>query len=340
MARADVTVLLVAATGLVISGGTTRSALASRVGSLLHIHQGTAVPRLFLWSRTTQMVLDHPLLGVGAGNWRIVFPRYGGDHPLMQNIGRMPKRPHNDLLWILSETGAVGLLAYLAAIGTLLWWTAGAVVAAKDPSRRALAVSVFFAQVAYLTFSLFSFPGERVEHSALLATVLAMGLALHHGDEPRSATVGRGVATGLAVTGAAVALAVTCTGLARISSEVHVKKAYRHLQLAQFQEAVGEIDRAESPLYTVDRSGFPLCLYRAMALTAQGEEDRAHRDLLQARRESPYNVLVLDQLARSFVGRRDRAEAVRLWTSALEIQPRYPPAVRGLATLTSPLRGR
>jgi len=336
--RLAAVLVLILAVGLLISGSRVRSALAARAGSILHIHEGTAAPRLFLWSRTAEMVGDHPLFGVGAANWRIVFPKYGGSHPLMQSVGRMPKRPHNDLLWILAETGTLGLTAYLALVLTLLWWTGRAVVEAQHRGAASLAAAVLFAQVAYLTVSFFSFPGERIEHSVLFVTVVAMGLALNHRIEPRSVAVGRSLAMAMVAVALVVTLAASVAGLVRMRGEIHMKRAFEHLQLAQLREAVREIDRAESPAYTVDGSGFPLCLYRAMALKELGEPERAHGDLLRAREESPYNVLVLHRLASSFARRGDQEEAARLWSSALDIRPGYPPALHGLASLTRQVR--
>lgn len=326
--------VLSAALGLGISGTRVRSVLASRAVSILHPNEGTAVPRLFLWSRTVEMVRDHPLLGVGAGNWKLVFPKYGRGGRLMRNAGRMPQRPHNDPLWVLSETGIVGFSIYLAFMGTFLLWTAHLAVAEENRSTAALAAALFFSQVAYLAVSLFSFPAERMEHGAVMAVVLAMSLALHQRDAPDPRRVGRTVAMTLAASGAVVALGAFGTGLVRMKGEVHVKRAYRALQLEQLREAVREIDRAESPVYTVDRGGFPLCLYRALALTELGEAERAHRDLVLAQRESPYNVVVLDCLAWSFFGRGDQAQAVRLWNEALDMHPGYSPSVRGLAMVT------
>ena len=58
--------------------------------------------------------MDHPVLGVGRGNWEYRYPLYaGGEHI---NINAAPRRPHNDLLWIVSETGIVGLGFYLALL--------------------------------------------------------------------------------------------------------------------------------------------------------------------------------------------------------------------------------
>jgi len=316
---------------LLVLGHAGRTSLESRLQTLANPSHGSAGGRLFLWNQTVRMALDHPLLGVGSGNWRIVFPKYAGNKQMMRNIWKTPRRPHNDYLWILAERGAAGLLAYLAVIGTLLWLTGGVVVAAEDVSTALLGAALFFAQVAYLTFSLFSFPSERIGLSALRTAILAMAFGLHIRLAPKTRKLRRSAALGLAVIALVLVVGSLFAGAVRMRSEEHVRMAYRDLKLARYREALADLDAGQSPLYTVDRSGFPVQLYRAAALTALGENDQARHALIEARRASPYNVLVLDRLALSFARLGNTAEAIRTWQMALKIHPDYPPAVRGLA---------
>ncbi|NOZ86446.1 MAG: hypothetical protein GXP49_09265 [Deltaproteobacteria bacterium] len=66
--------------------------------------------RLFLWARSLEMFADHPVFGIGWGNYQKVCPEY---------IDKVdPKFPfkfrsHNLFLNHLAETGLVGLLALL-----------------------------------------------------------------------------------------------------------------------------------------------------------------------------------------------------------------------------------
>lgn len=70
------------------------------------------------WQATWSMVLDHPWLGVGPGNFGRHYPQY-----------RLPtafediKDPHNFILELLATSGIVGLAAGLAALGMLLGTT-------------------------------------------------------------------------------------------------------------------------------------------------------------------------------------------------------------------------
>ena len=75
-----------------------------------------------LWSVAAHMVHDHPVAGVGAGNFVIVEPEYTFrdiDLPRVDQIVR-PDLVHNSYLQVLAELGVVGLAAFLAVIAQSL----------------------------------------------------------------------------------------------------------------------------------------------------------------------------------------------------------------------------
>ena len=91
-----------------------RKPLQEKLTSAANFGEGSAQVRLQLWKKTLSMIADHPVLGVGAGNWKVVIPHYG-TNGLPSEQGKVQYiRPHNDFLWILSENGPIALLAYLS----------------------------------------------------------------------------------------------------------------------------------------------------------------------------------------------------------------------------------
>lgn len=85
--------------------------------------------RYFLWARSWEMIRDHPLVGVGYGQFAEKFPAYrdrAADGRLFGSLRYHQKREntafaHNEYLHLWVETGLVGLLAFvwLVAAGTL-----------------------------------------------------------------------------------------------------------------------------------------------------------------------------------------------------------------------------
>jgi O-antigen ligase len=75
--------------------------------------------RLDLWSVAIQATRDHPLTGVGAGNFRIVEPVYAAETLSLTNVELIvdkPKAVHNTPLELLVELGPIGAALFAAII--------------------------------------------------------------------------------------------------------------------------------------------------------------------------------------------------------------------------------
>jgi O-antigen ligase len=76
----------------------------------------STIERLAHWVAGWRMFLAHPLLGVGAGNYGAAYQQYkvpGWDESLTHS--------HNYYINVAAETGALGLLAFLALVGAALY---------------------------------------------------------------------------------------------------------------------------------------------------------------------------------------------------------------------------
>lgn len=90
--------------------------------------------RFGMWASTVKATMAHPL-GMGAGNWRVIYPQYVTQREKneMFTIAKQPIRAHEDFLQIGSEYGVQGLLALLTLIGMAFWLTARVAARYKDP---------------------------------------------------------------------------------------------------------------------------------------------------------------------------------------------------------------
>jgi O-antigen ligase len=76
----------------------------------------STIERLAHWVAGIRMFRAHPVLGVGAGNYSAAYPRYqvpGWDESLTH--------AHNYYINVAAETGALGLLAFLAVVVAALY---------------------------------------------------------------------------------------------------------------------------------------------------------------------------------------------------------------------------
>jgi O-antigen ligase len=95
------------------------------------------------WHASAKMYADHPLTGVGPGNFTHFYPHYKPAEAL-ESVAD----PHNFPLSILTQYGPLGLVGFLAMIIVLLWRTIspGSVspseqIAQRQPPFRTLAIT-------------------------------------------------------------------------------------------------------------------------------------------------------------------------------------------------------
>ena len=66
--------------------------------------------RLLMWKSASQMFLDHPLTGVGLGNYK---SQYQGKYISPEAKEKKQEHAHSNIFQMLGENGLVGLLGYL-----------------------------------------------------------------------------------------------------------------------------------------------------------------------------------------------------------------------------------
>ncbi len=108
--------------------------------------------RLDIWHTSLGMIAAHPFNGVGVRGFRYAYPLYApaNDHFVVSSeacgVGEGACHAHQLLLEVLTETGALGLLLWLAAVvmAWRAWRRVGAVARTRAfPVTLALAVMLF-----------------------------------------------------------------------------------------------------------------------------------------------------------------------------------------------------
>ncbi|HYN85845.1 MAG TPA: O-antigen ligase family protein, partial [Pyrinomonadaceae bacterium] len=113
--------------------------------------QDPTTGRTHFWSRTVEIIEDHPVLGTGLGSYPVVYPRYdtrGGQERLEQ--------AHNDYLQTLSDAGIVGgVIGLLFIVG--LFRVGFRRAASHDKFRRGVALGALAGCFGVLVHSFFDF---------------------------------------------------------------------------------------------------------------------------------------------------------------------------------------
>lgn len=89
---------------------TSNQSYMERLESTFNItSDGSNLGRIYVWEADKQMIMDHPVIGVGPGLWG---KKYKEEYKLekeTQNLGHS----HNNILQIASESGILGLIGFL-----------------------------------------------------------------------------------------------------------------------------------------------------------------------------------------------------------------------------------
>ncbi len=331
------------AVGLAFAGGKgsqLASSLKWRVQTFVRLPAADAEPaneaernareRIYVWKHTVQMIADHPVLGVGAGNWRVRFPEYGGSSaPSFEGIDQMRIRPHNVYLGIAAEAGLAALLLYLAMGGLAL---AAAWVAARragSENGALLAILLFSGLLAAAIDMGFSFPTERPEHNLLLLLYAAMALNLAGGAAPPALSGGRrtALAAGLfALIGFSLWM-----GWEKRQLDRRLQEILRLETRGNFEQAARLSVEAERLFFSLDPIGDPIQWHSANAYKQLQQLDKALDKAEEAERYQPNSHRVLNTRASILMGMERYADALPVLQKAVELAPNYEPALTNLA---------
>lgn len=289
--------------------------------------------RLELWDKTYDMIGKHPVIGVGAGNWQVYFPDATlNDMWRAEDLNYTFQRPHNDLLWILSETGYLGFNLFLVFVCSLLLFLLK-VIRVSDKENLVEAYVCFTGIIGFFTVSFFDFPKERIEHLIWINVIFGFAYYLitkHMALKP----IFR-IKSGKTVLAAGIFLGLITliTGIYRYRGELHTRRLYDQKAKNNINAVIKEGKEAMSFAYTLDPVSVPIPWYTGNAHAIAGNYAKAKSDLLAALTLNPYNRNVLNDLGSAYVVTKQSDSAYYYYREACRISPRFDDAKLNLAVL-------
>lgn len=284
--------------------------------------------RLTIWQKSLHMVKDAPLLGVGLGQWKIALPRYGRiekyevSHRGINEV--IFQRPHNDYIWVLSETGVPGLACYVSFFLLLIYYTLRIFFRSADMDKKIFAILMLFGLIGYMIISFFSFPRERIFHNVFLMLMTACVVSTYHSLFPAQKK-GTGRSALLILNAAALLLTGfgIFFGYARLDSEIHTKEALSARRDKHWARVIMEIDKADSRFYNMDPASTPLTWYKGMANFSLGRTREAFEDFKKANEIHPNHVHVLNNLGTCSAMLNDYRSALDYYHRVLALSPGF-----------------
>ncbi|MDE7375158.1 MAG: O-antigen ligase family protein, partial [Odoribacter sp.] len=136
--------------------------------SIYYLKKDSADGRLLIWKITTQLIAEHPLTGVGAGNFagaygeaQAAYFTTGENTPQETFVAGCPEYGFNEFLQIAAEHGIPALLLLLSVL-----------VFAFRNARINRQYGITGSLAAFLTFACFSYPFSVPQSSILFALLL------------------------------------------------------------------------------------------------------------------------------------------------------------------------
>lgn len=281
----------------------------------------SAYERMSLWKKTILIIKDNPFLGVGLENWKFEYPKYSLNGLIrceIKNVNFLS--PHNDYLWIASETGIVGFLLYFTFIFLLVW---NAIKNSKLNNwiKNAALLSV----IALTTNMLFDFPHQTIAHMI----VFFISLGIIKSDIKYSyAIVNKYVIFLLVLFMFFCSFVLTYRILGEVNTSMLIKK-----KNTNSPQLVSYCIQAESFFYNSNALGMPIEWYRGNILAKKGDVTKAKLSFESALETAPYNRFVIQDLATASHILGDDKKASELYLKALQISPKFDDARLNYATI-------
>lgn len=287
-----------------------------------YIESSSAHERIHVWKKTIGLIKKEPLTGVGIGNWSTYFPsRSLAEISVPNRI--YYQRPHNDFLWVFSEIGVLGGLAYIGIFASLFLSGFKALKFTTTYDRLGICI-ILAGLLGYIIISNFSFPKERIEHQIWLVLFFAI-IAFYTRDNFNKIKFNNRVFIAIALVGLSANLII---GYYRYEGEKYTKQFYKKTIDIKLKKSL--VEQASSCFYNLDHTGTPLQWHMGVIANNEFDTALALAYFKEAYQLSPYNYRVLNDLAGCYgrLGNNQKLETYLF--EAYRINPDYIPTIYNL----------
>jgi O-antigen ligase len=316
-------IVIILFTGVVFVGSVSRNSQNSFVRYFTSIADPQNVlntGRLKTWSLTVNMIREHYLTGVGAGNWQINAPAYyKGRFSAEEQLNWV--RPHNDYLWVMAEKGIAGIILFLSVFGLLIYYLF-VIIAKSTYPDKVLSLFLLAGIVGYLVSSAFDFPYERPYHQAFLALYFISAVSMMHRINPRASVNIRRIMVTIPFL-LLISFAVYYSYSA-VRQEVYLRKAYNAFDQHDGTMMLYFAREAESPLKNMDPLANPVASYIGKAFSELNDLPNALIAFREAYRVFPDKLKSIINLAEVNGKLKLYDESEQILKRGLKLYPDHP----------------
>lgn len=300
-----------------------------RIKSMVSPRDAHNQPRIKIWTITLEIGKDHPITGVGPGNWKLKMADYlEGFGFLREQINWY--RPHNDFLWNLAEKGIFGLLFFLGLFVLTAYYLLYVMFRSEKKDDKIFSLCLFAGLIAYIVVSFFDFPYERINHQVYFAIMIAAAGTKYL--EVRSVNP---INVKIPAVGSSAFLLLIFPFVYGISStqfEVQVNNVKRSQHFGQWAQMLEASKKIPTTFRDIDPNGLPVLFYSGMAYDQLGDLQNARIAYEAAFKAHPKNISVMNNLAVVYHKSGQRERAIDLLNETLKIAPDYEEGIINLSS--------
>ncbi|MCH2197344.1 MAG: O-antigen ligase family protein [Flavobacteriales bacterium] len=312
----------------IIRNGLESASTELRADKINEMAQSSVNKRIHMWYHTSRMIEESPWQGKGLASWKILLPTYGHVSEEGQQGLRFAQRPHNDFLWVLSETGFGGYMAFLA----LFLLTLGFMIKGYFTTGDRRMLGWIFALTGYLVIASFSFPKERILLQVILMLIMAYGVV----ESESTKRMMRLPKTVMMILVAIVTWGSTYTAWVswkRIEGEALTAEVYRQDAKNNNRGVVKAAELATNKYFNIDNASTPIPWYAGVGLYEQGKPEEAIEAFERGLEFNPYHIRTLNNLGSAYVQIGDNENAIRVYKEGLVLSPRYTQIICNLSAV-------
>lgn len=275
--------------------------------------RGTVKSRILIWNITLKMVRHNPVLGVGPGNFALLYPHYAIDETgalrgQSLNVGNA----HNDYLETAAENGIPGLLfflyLFLAAAQTSI-----ALYRRAGEREKLLIAGISASIVAICVNALASFPFKNASTSLLFWANLSFLGALHRKNRE----------TGQAIPYRALQVYLAIFILTGLMFSYRGITASNNMFKAKNSRGIHSLKFAEDSI-KYNSFSFESAHYAGTVAMNTGDYQKAYDYLIQAEKLHPYYDSIHNNLGMVYLLTGNHKEAEESFLRAFELNPGSP----------------
>lgn len=290
--------------------------------------------RTTYWENSLEMLREHPIFGVGFGNWQVEFPKYGleklEDFDIVNGTLTL-QRPHNDFLQVLCESGLLGWLFYLLIFCTIAYQLAALI--SKAATTAEWKFTYLLAGIAgYVVISMLDFPMERIEHQVLLMLIFAIVIFAFEDSQPNEPRASNNSKLPVYLLLIIAFYSGVVAGF-RYYGEQQTAQMYAAKADSKWDDLLFYANAAQNKFYQTDPTSIPIDWYKGNAYFGRNESAESVASFEKAYAIAPYQIQVINNLATAYRVSRQTQKAERLYLETLKISPQFEEARFNLAGL-------